>query len=239
MSDNNISILSTRPINESLIQKAKLNNVALDAITFIEIKRKVAEDTLDSIIKLADRKASVVFTSMNAVEIVVEILSEKSIVPDWKIYTMSGTTLTLLKQYWPKENIIATAKDSKELSAKIISEKPNEVYFFCGNRRREELPTLLGKALINVNELCVYETIDIPQKLIKSYHGILFFSPSAVYSFFGENVIDDSTILFAIGNTTAKTIRQFSNNEIILSEFPSKDQMVNNAIDYFVLNGQS
>lgn len=238
MPDNNISILSTRPINESLINKAKQNNITLDAVTFIEIKKEVAEDTLVSIFKLAERKASVVFTSMNAVEIVVAILSEKSIVPDWKIYSMSGTTLTLLKQYWPGGNIIAIAKDSEALSAKIISEKPNEVFFFCGNRRREELPALLVKASINVNELCVYETIDIPQKLNKYYNGILFFSPSAVQSFFAENVVDDSTILFAIGNTTAKTIRQFSGNQIILSEFPSKDQMVNDAIDHFVLSRQ-
>ena len=231
MNENRISILSTRPIDKSLIEKAALHHIDLDAITFIDIKKEVSVETLERIKQLTAQQATVVFTSMNAVEIFIAILPDKSIMPDWKIYCMGGTTFNLIKKYWPNESIAATAKDSAELAQKIVAGNISEVHFFCGNKRREELPLLLQNEGIRVNELVIYETIELPVQITKSYNGILFFSPSAVYSFFGNNGVEPSTILFAIGNTTAKTIRQFCSNEIVISDFPAKEQLVERAIE--------
>ena len=226
-----ISILSTRPIDKSLIEKAALHHIDLEAITFIDIKKEVSHETLERIKQLTAEQATVVFTSMNAVEIFIDILPDKTTIPDWNIYCMGGTTFTLIKKFWPNESIAATAKDSTELAEKIVAGKIREVHFFCGNKRREELPLLLLNEGIRVNELVIYETIEIPVQITKSYNGILFFSPSAVHSFFGNNEVDPSTILFAIGNTTAKTIRQFCGNEIVISDFPAKEQLVDRAIE--------
>lgn len=105
--------------------------------------------------------------------------------------------------------------------------------FFCGDLRREELPDLLKKAGIELTEVVVYQTLETPIKINKDYDGILFFSPSAVKSFFSINQVNSNALFFAIGNTTANAIKPFSKNSIIVSEFPAKDQLLDKAIKYF------
>jgi uroporphyrinogen-III synthase len=61
----------------------------------------------------------------------------------------------------------------------------------------------------------------------------LFFSSSAVESFFSANYINNNLIFFAIGNTTANTIRQKTNNKVIISEQPGKEALVRKMITYF------
>jgi uroporphyrinogen-III synthase len=67
----------------------------------------------------------------------------------------------------------------------------------------------------------------------KLYDGILFFSPSAVQSFFYGNAIGPQTVLFAIGQTTAEAIEKFTGNTIIVSEKPGKDELVKRMFEYF------
>jgi uroporphyrinogen-III synthase len=98
------------------------------------------------------------------------------------------------------------------------------------------LPELLKKKNIGVNEIIVYKTIITPQKIEKKYDGILFFSPSAVKSFFEKNILDGQTVLFAIGSTTADKIRKFSKNKIVVSDVPDKTTLLNKAISYFQTN---
>jgi uroporphyrinogen-III synthase len=74
----------------------------------------------------------------------------------------------------------------------------------------------------------------IEHTIDKVYDGILFFSPSAVESFFSKNKLPEQTVLFAIGNTTAKTIhRRYCNNRIMISDQPGKDELIEQAIEYF------
>lgn len=230
MPDKNFSILSTRPLDDALIAQAAQHNIKIDQEIFIEIKKCVSDATSEQIKKLEYSKATVVFTSMNAVEALIESLKDKSKIPDWKIYCMGGATFSLVKKYWHYENVLATAKNASELAQKIIANNHTEVVFFCGNKRREELPELLRQQSITVNELIIYETIETIVKIDKFYDSILFFSPSAVHSFFENNIVNEETLFFAIGETTAAAIRQFCNNNIIVSNFPSKDQMVEQAI---------
>jgi uroporphyrinogen-III synthase len=230
---DSISILSTRPIDGALIEKAAYQNITIDTLTFIEVEKMVADEVANQIALLSKQKATIVFTSMNAVEIVVDTIPNDAVMPDWKIYCIGGTTFTLVKKYWPYDSLVYTAKNATELAQKIIADKLPAVTFFCGNKRREELPDLLKNENIEVDELVVYETIETPVKIEKTYNGILFFSPSAVTSFFTDNKIPQATTLFAIGNTTANTIKQFCSNNIIISEFPAKDQLVDKAIEYY------
>ena len=105
--------------------------------------------------------------------------------------------------------------------------------FFCGDQRRDELPGILREHDIDVNEITVYQTLALTHKIDKHYQGILFFSPSAVESFFKNNTLPASTILFAIGNTTANAIRKFTKNKVIISDVPGKDNLVKKMIEYF------
>lgn len=233
MKDKEIRILSTRPIEDSLIEKAAFRNIIIDTISFIEIKKQVTDEVAKRINLLAKQKATVVFTSMNAVEIVVETVLVNPLMPDWKIYCICGATFTLVKKYWTYDSIDFTAKDATELAKRITADKIEKVVFFCGNKRREELPVLLQQQNIQVEELVVYETIETPVSVKELYDAILFFSPSAVHSFFAQNQPAKDTVFFAIGNTTAHAIKQFASNNIVVSDFPAKYQLIDKAIKYF------
>ncbi|HEX9150948.1 MAG TPA: uroporphyrinogen-III synthase, partial [Flavobacterium sp.] len=84
-----------------------------------------------------------------------------------------------------------------------------------------------------VNEIVVYQTIAVPFKVEKKYHGILFFSPSAVESFFSNNKVTGQTVLFAIGKTTAMALKKYCNNKIITSDEPGKENLVRKMMEYF------
>jgi uroporphyrinogen-III synthase len=233
MNDERILILSTRAIDGALIEKAAYNNITIDTISFIEIKSLVSDEVKKRIELLSKEKITVVFTSMNGLETVIEWVSASPEMPDWKIYCLGGATFTLVKKYWPYQNVAFTAKNATELAQRIATDQLESVVFFCGNKRREELPVFLAQRGIRVEELVVYETIETPAKVERSYNGILFFSPSAVHSYFSENQPDHTAVFFALGNTTAASIKQFATNKVIVSDFPAKDQLVDSAIKYF------
>jgi uroporphyrinogen-III synthase len=232
MPQNKIPILSTRPLNESLLEEAKQSNIELDVVSFIETEPVHSAEIYQEIENSLLQSSAVVFTSMNAVEAVANQLEGQQ--PDWRIYSIGNATKQLVKKYFGEESIAGTADSAAEL-AEIIAEKgyDDEVIFFCGNQRRDELPGILRNNDIEVNEIVVYETTAVPHNLKKKYQGILFFSPSAVESFFSNNNVAEQTILFAIGNTTATTIKKYSNNRIIISDEPGKENLFRKMVEYF------
>ena len=147
---------------------------------------------------------------------------------------MGHTTQQLIKKYFENTPIVGTAGNATEL-AELIAEQSvsTKLVFFCGDQRRDELPTILHQHGIEVQEIEVYHTIATPHELHKTYQGILFFSPTAVHSFFSVNTILNETILFAIGSTTANAIQQYSLNTIITANISSKESLVMQAIDFF------
>jgi uroporphyrinogen-III synthase len=131
----------------------------------------------------------------------------------------------------------AAAPDATVLAQRIIKNKiEDKIIFFCGDRRRMELPVLLHENGIEIEEIEVYTTIETPQKIEKEYDGILFFSPSAVTSFFRNNSVSDKTTLFAIGNTTADEIKKYSRNKIVISDEATKKILIEEAIKFFQTN---
>jgi uroporphyrinogen-III synthase len=226
------SILSTRLIDETLIKQAKSKNILLDVLSFIETETIDSLDVYEEIESILLESAVVVFTSMNAVEAVGAHLYDYK--PDWKIYCIGNATKKWVVEYFGENLIAGTAKDAVELAEKIIEDDiTDEVIFFCGDKRRDELPALLNEQGIEVNEIIVYQTNLLPHKVEKNYDGILFFSPSAVESFFSTNTLTDKTILFAIGNTTASAIKKFSNNKIIVADEAGKSNLIEKAVEYF------
>ena len=230
--ENSIQILCTRHIDETLMDTAIRQNIQIDIMPFIATEPienvEVQQEIENALILTTD----VVFTSMNAVEAVAEFLFDEQ--PDWRIYCIGNTTRQLAIQYFGEHSIAGFAQDALALAELIIAEgETEELIFFCGNKRRDELPGTLRKENISVEEIVVYETITIPQKITKEYHGILFFSPSAAESFFSINKVNDRTIFFAIGKTTAATIKGFTSNKIIVANEPGKENLVEKMMEYF------
>jgi uroporphyrinogen-III synthase len=230
MPKNEISILSTRPLAPSLIEEAEAAGISIDELSFIETEPVQSVEVQQEIENTYLQSATVVFTSVNAVDAVAA--GQEGQQPDWKIYCIGHATKQLVKKYFGEESIEGTADNATELAELITEESAaDEVIFFCGDRRREELPDILRQHDIEVTEIVVYQTLLIPNKIEKAYHGILFFSPSAVESFFKHNKVNERTILFAIGNTTAGEIKKYITNKIIISDAPGKESLVRKMIE--------
>ncbi len=232
MQQNKINILSTRPLNKSLVQEAKVVGISIDELSFIDTEPIQDIATQQEIEQAYLQSSTVVFTSMNAVDAVLAWQDGQQ--PDWVIYCMGNTTKLLLKENFGEHSVAGTASSAAELAELIAEESDiDEVIFFCGEQRRDELPAILRSKGIEVHEIIVYETSHTPHKVSKDYRAILFYSPSAVSSFFSNNKVPAQTILFAIGNTTAKTIQQYCNNTIIIGKEPGKEELVRQAMEYF------
>jgi len=229
--DRPINILSTRPIDTLLIEEAASKNISIDCISFIDTSISINLDKKERIKSLAETPQSIVFTSMNAAEAIIESLDGNK--PSWDIYCMGGTTKTIIKDYFGNDSIKGTGKDALSLAEGLIANGTKEALFFCGNIRRDELPHLLKSNGIALEEMVVYETTVTPHPINKVYDAVLFFSPSAVDSFFSVNKVVEHTILFAIGNTTARAIGNYSTNTIVKADTPEKDNLVKKAIAYF------
>ena len=222
-------ILSTAPLPETLVQETVAQNIILDVIPFIETKPVIDDKIATQIQQLFQKSITAVFTSSNAVTAVAKHF-QKHI--SWRIYTVGNATATLIKDCF-QITVSATAKNAVELAEQIIKDKISEVYFFCGNLRRDELPEQLREANILVHEIVVYETQQKPQLITTTYDAIIFYSPSAVHSFFSMNHAPSETIFFSIGNTTANAIQQHTNNPIIISERPDKKEIIEQVIQHF------
>ena len=231
MSDYKCNILCTRPLDESLIHQANSRKIRIDIVPFIKTAAITSKELTEQVQFLQSKNITVVFTSMNAVKAVAELLTTK---PDWQIFSMGGITKELVIQYFGRSALKNSAKNATLLAEKIINEGDcKEITFFCGDQRLDDLPETLFKAGILVNEEIVYTTIETPVMVERTYQGIIFFSPSAVHSFFSLNTLPIDTVIFSIGKTTSAVSHSYCSNKIITSEWPGKEQLVHRALDFF------
>lgn len=232
MPANNISILITGDIDKALVEQLTSKGFTVDVIPFIKtasINSAIVQQQVEHISTL---DATVIFTSANAVEAVHQSLSNKKI--NWKIYCVGEQTKSVIEKLLTGANVIGVADDAVHLSQKITSANNiNEVYFFCGDKRRDTLPHLLDAANIAVHEVKVYTTTIFQHTLTKEYDAVLFFSPSAVKGLFAYNGLNTKTVLFSIGHTTAGEIKNYSSNKLIVTENPSKELMIKKLVAFF------
>jgi uroporphyrinogen-III synthase len=224
MEQNKIHILHTRR-GEMQAGSADAKHIVFETVPFIRVVLAEDETFIDRTDELMLQAQIVVFTSANAVRSVARY--KHSSVPPWKIYCLSGATKVALEAAFGGDGIVAVAESAHALAHVIVNnDSIQRVIFFCGNKRRDELPSVLRRHDIAVEELVAYMTIATPQKLEKQYDGISFFSASAVDSFFSVNTAGDSAVLFAIGETTAAAIRKYTqHNRIIVCEEPAAAAM--------------
>jgi uroporphyrinogen-III synthase len=231
------TVLSTKKLLPSFIEEGSRNGIEIieqEAIAIHPIRSKEKGDEIRTALAETGEQV-VVFTSANAVDSVKEYLhlDGKQLMPQWKVYCIWGKTKEALLPLVQEEQIIATAAYGGDLAKKILEHDVEEIIFFCGNKRRDELPRILKDAGIKVHEIVVYETEETPVMTTGKIDAILFFSPSAVQSFFAVNQPKKDTVCFAIGNTTADAIKEFGTNKIIVSKETSQVAMLQQVTDYF------
>ena len=232
MQHNEVSILSTRPLSPELISLAEESGFVMHVVPFIRTEHLLSVQVKDSIDKLSRQSITAAFTSMNAADAVISHLN--GIKPRWKLFSIGNTTLKTLAAYFGEQAIVATGNSAGNLADIMVQKlETSNVVFFCGDQRRDDLPAILSRNHITVEEVVVYRTVALNNKIHHQYHGILFFSPSAVNSFFAENSIAGDVTVFAIGETTAETVRSFCDNEIIVSQEPGKEELVRKMFEYY------
>lgn len=230
-------VLSTKKLEPSLIELAKENGIEIIEQEFISINPIRNQETYDRIVEFVnDKTQNIVLTSANAVDVLNSYMhfSDTYLVADWNIFCLSGKTKeAVLNALLLRKNIVGEASDATELANKIIAKGVKEIIFFCSNKRREELPATLNKANIKVHEVILYETSEKPVDVDKDFDAVLFFSPSGVQSFFSANELNEDSICFAIGRTTATSVATFTQNSIVKSTTPDPKKMVEELIKYF------
>ena len=237
MPDPTILVLSTRPLSPELITGPAEKGISIDIIPFIRTEAVEDVDLRQRVGILGRQKLVAVFTSTNAVEVVAEWTGGAPVAgggSDWTIFCIGAATRQLVSRHFGEGAIAGTAESALALAQKIADRRgAGDIFFFCGNLRREELPTTLRESGFRVNELVVYRTKATPSVVERRYRGVIFFSPSAVESFFSMNGVQSETVLFAIGGTTAATIQRFSSNPVVVSEQPDAAILIRQVIRIF------
>ncbi len=231
MPQNNISILCTRLLDQSLITKAAGKGIMITVLPFIEIKKLETPAFKEQLNHFALQKINVAFTSVYAVENVASNITTK---PAWKISCIGGATKEAVSKYFGEDSLEVTAKNASLLARKIVDQGAiKEVFFFCGDQRLDDLPETLRANNIRVQQIIAYHTIKTPHDVSEDYNGILFFSPTAVHSFFSLNTVRTDVIMFSIGKTTTATIQTYCTNKVITSEWPGQENLVEKVLEYF------
>lgn len=230
MQQKKIEILSTKMLDKNSFPE----EIIIDEIPFIATKAIRDERLEKKISHLAAQPINAIFTSSHAADVVGKIISKNS---SWKIFCIGNKTKETLLKFFPAESIAGTADNAADLAWNIMKDiSVKNVLFFCGSQRRNELPEILIQNGIDMEELIVYETIKTPKEIKKDYDGVLFFSPSAAESFFSINKIKSHTVCFAIGDTTATTLKKFTTNKIIQAQNQSQQSIMNAMLAHFKIS---
>lgn len=200
-----ISLLSTKKLSPS--QRELLLNAHVQFVEYNAIDISYID------FKMPQAIGNAIFTSQNGVNAFFSGINSAVDLSKTCCFCVGEKTRSLLVEKGLK--VIKTAKNSEELGEFIAKNHQNDsFYYFCGRERREELPSILKSEEIAFFEVKTYKTELKPRKFDQKWDGILFFSPSAVISFFSENNTEN-TPAFCIGETTATAAKQFSRNVIV------------------------
>ena len=148
-------------------------------------------------------------------------------------FCVGSKTAKLLQENGLK--VSKTAKNSRELAEFLAKNHQKETFLFiCGNRRREDLPSILEENTVQYKEIIAYDTQSLPRPFDTVFDGVLFFSPSGVQSFTAMNDLSKSTA-FCIGTSTEREALQHTSKTIIASE-QRIESVIESSVNYFYPN---
>ncbi len=228
-------ILFTRPIDEASREALIEAKLDFTETSFLRYTPSVSDDVLKAI--RAGLSQHLVFTSQNAVRIFFQTLDNQRLkLPHaTQCYAISGSTKTMLQKFNHAPTLTA---DSAKLLARVILKKvnPDTVTFVCGNLRLPDLPTILTKNKVNVQELVVYRTEWTPLSIRTPYDAIVFFSTSAVDSFLINNKLHPEMPFFTLGKTTATYLKKkIKAQNVLISAKPELPVLVDTIVKNYAL----
>jgi uroporphyrinogen-III synthase len=228
------NILVTRPLSAQQIEYARI--LGLEPVIEPALEFNFPE-YWDGVLKVITehRKSDWIFTSTNGVKALGELMNAGlQVRPEVQIFAVGSKTQQALQELGLEAKIPRT-EDSRHLAELILDEgKINSVIYFHGNLSRNEMTERLEEEGIEVIELEVYETVINPVLMPnKPISGILFYSPSAVEGFDrGEGFERELPPLFAIGPTTAKALKERTDQQVHIAKQPDTEVLLRTTADY-------
>ncbi len=234
-------LLSTKELDPGVQDRLVQAGFKITIKTFISIKPVTGVEIKNKIKHALQFSSNLIFTSSNAVEIFKNFFNERELITtqqSFNIFCISGKTLQAIKSLEKNEiKEVVYADNAALLAEKILIKDVADCSFFSGNIRKDELPVKLKEAGIKMNEVVLYNTVENANEIAGNFDGVLFFSPSAVKSFFSVNKLKSACVCFAIGNTTATAISDHCKN-IIVAKQPAQSAMAENIIEHFFNNSK-
>ena len=221
--EKGLLVFSTKTL--SLDQKSSLSSkIGISMSDFITIRNnRLKRKVVHNLIKNA------LFTSQNAVEALLNNFAPTELEFE-NIYCVGRRTKRLIEKKIGK--VTHVEQSATKLANYLVKNfVDKDITFFCGNIRRDELPHILTKNNINVQEIECYKTSFTPRKIENKYRGILFYSPSGIESFLKENTAGDTTV-FCIGETTAAAAKKYFKN-VIVAELHTVESLIKSVNQYF------
>jgi uroporphyrinogen-III synthase len=213
---------------------ASSNNMRMEEQPFIRVDLLHNEVLVQRLNPIISEKRTVIFTSKNSVVSVANMLQDQQ--PEWEVWCLEGATMQAVQQHFTQVTIKQIARTASDLAHHIdVNIGSSPVVFFCGDKRMDTIPEMMKSKGIDLEEIIVYQTLHTPSVILKKYDGILFFSKSAVESFASANKLPVGTTLFAIGDTTAKALKDYAAHTlaVIQSPSPSERTLMKTIIDFY------
>ncbi len=227
-------VFSTRILQPELGQQLEKAGIKYREQDFIKVSHEFNEDSFLHSLNNPETQARV-FTSKNAVHSLRLLAKSQPLkIETKKTFTVGIRATQMLEEEFGLKTS-ARAKNAISL-AQIIARNGDvgAVDFFCGNQSLDDLPEYLESKGISVNREIVYKTELVQEEIETSqFSGMIFLSPTAVYSFFKKNRINPEIPVFCIGATTAEAVHLRCNNPRIESDEPLIESVVDKVIEYF------
>lgn len=213
-----MKVLSTKVLSHTLKLKLNEMGMALTEYSFIRVSFVVNASAKEFI--AANPTLPLVFTSKNGYRAYQNLNVGQAIVS----YCVGKTTKQLLEE--EGDSVLQWAKDSAQLTEAILNDKPAAVIYLSGNLRGDYLPQKLRDAGVDVYEFVVYETELTPVTVNGKFDAVLFFSPSAVRSFWLNNTLPDEISAYGIGPATLSELEKYEHSNNYAPDEPEAEKMI-------------
>jgi len=226
---NRIKVIATRILNEKSQKKLSVAHIDLEAHSFLKITHFVNEYLANVLITNSD---PIVFTSKQAILATIKIALAFGIdLSKRECFCISGKTesCALENSFYVK----ASARNSEQLSKRIVDSDVKSVLHFTSNITLDEFYKLLINNGIGVIPFEVYFKELCEIKVQDKFKGVLFFSPSQINAFLIKNKLDLEIPAFCIGESTSAYLSRLNHKNIITSRNSTEEILIDTVINYY------
>ncbi len=214
-------IVSTKLLSK--IQKKVLDGAKVKDSDFISIRYNRL-----SAIMLKKLPKNFIITSKNGLQALMHNFAKEDVAFD-TIFCVGRVTKKHIEQALGK--VTFKAKTAKDLAAHLLTTDIKEFTYFCGDIRRDELPEILKKNNVRLEEVHIYKTLLSATVVKPPIDGVMFYSPSGVESFLISNP-ETHGVAFCIGNTTAKAAREHF-DKVLVAKIATVQSVLELVKDHF------